>query len=195
MKAAETLFLDKGYENVSLDEIAAAAGVTRGAVHWHFRNKQGVVFAIRDDMRLPMQELADQLAKDTKVDPLNALGRVISATFKRLQADPRQRRLLKVLLQLDSTDDTDAPNDGDVFQQRLRASLVTVFEAVGRNGKMPAHWTPTSAAIAFQAVISGLVNEWARGKTDFELIPDAAAIVRSVLDSWAILTKNASRRK
>ncbi len=91
MRAAETLFLDKGYENVSLDEIATAAGVTRGAVHWHFRNKQGVLFAIRDDMRLPMQDLADQLAKDTTLVPLDALGNVISATFRRLQADPRQR--------------------------------------------------------------------------------------------------------
>ncbi len=194
MRAAETLFLDKGYENVSLDEIATAAGVTRGAVHWHFRNKQGVLFAIRDDMRLPMQDLADQLAKDTTLVPLDALGNVISATFRRLQADPRQRRLLKVLLQLDNRDDADTPNDGDEFQQRLRASLVTVFKAVGRDGKMPAQWTPVSAAVAFQAIVNGLINEWARGKTDFELIPDAEAIVRSVLDSWSILTKTAAPR-
>ena len=48
-------FLEKGYENVSLDE-SPARRPSRGAVHWHFRNKQGLLFAIRDEMRLPMQD-------------------------------------------------------------------------------------------------------------------------------------------
>lgn len=184
LKASEALFLEKGYENVSLDEIAVASGVTRGAVHWHFRNKQGLLFAIREEMRLPMQELAERLAADTALVPLRALSEVVSSTFRRLQADPRQRQMLKVLLNLDSAGDSDDPNDGNLFQQRLRASLQTVFEAVARKGRMPAPWTPTSAAIAFHAVISGLINEWARGKTDFELVPDAEAIIHAILAGW-----------
>jgi TetR/AcrR family acrAB operon transcriptional repressor len=188
LKAAETLFLEKGYESVSLDEIACAADVTRGAVHWHFRNKQGLLFAIREEMRMPMEELADRLSADTTLAPLDALAEVMSATFRRLQADPRQRRLLKVLLNLDSTDADDS-NRGNLFEQRLRASLQTVFEAVARTRKMPAPWTPASAAMAFQATVSGLVNEWARGKTDFELVPDAEAIMRTILLAWDVMTR------
>ncbi|WP_046864018.1 TetR family transcriptional regulator, partial [Microvirga massiliensis] len=47
LEAAERLFLERDYETVSLEEIAAAAGITRGAVHWHFHNKQGLLLAIR----------------------------------------------------------------------------------------------------------------------------------------------------
>lgn len=184
LKEAEELFLEKGYENVSLDEIAAGAGVTRGAVHWHFRNKRGLLFAIRDEMRLPMQDLAERLATDTTLVPLAALGDVISSAFERLQADPRHRRVLKVILQVDWTTSEDDSNSGLAFQHQFRSSLVNIFEAAGRDGALPTPWTPKSAALAFSAMLSGLINEWARGQTDFELVPDAIAIVRTVMDAW-----------
>lgn len=133
LKVAEELFLEKGYENVSLDEIAGAAAVTRGAVHWHFRNKQGLLFAIRDEMRLPMQDLAERLAADTTLAPLTALGDVISSTFSYLQADPRQRRILKVLLQVDWASSEDDPDSGKTFQHQFRGSLIKIFEAAERN--------------------------------------------------------------
>jgi TetR/AcrR family acrAB operon transcriptional repressor len=39
--------------HTSLEKIAAAAGVTRGAVYWHFRNKSELFFAMREDARCP----------------------------------------------------------------------------------------------------------------------------------------------
>lgn len=48
LRVAAALFLDRDYETMSVQEIAEATGVTRGAVHWHFQNKQGQLFAIRD---------------------------------------------------------------------------------------------------------------------------------------------------
>lgn len=192
LASAEELFLRKGYENVSLDEIAAASGVTRGAVHWHFRNKKGLLFALREVRGLPLQELADRLTEDPALDPLSELGEMMSLKFRLLQEDPRQRRMLKVLLHLDSFDDAEALREGLAFHQRLRMSLTRIFEAAARDKKMPPGWTPCSAAMAFQAVISGLINEWARGIPDFELVPDGEIIVRLVLSSWDLLIKPAA---
>ncbi|WP_165679178.1 TetR family transcriptional regulator, partial [Metapseudomonas otitidis] len=39
LAAAELLFLENGVAHTSLEQIARAAGVTRGAVYWHFQNK------------------------------------------------------------------------------------------------------------------------------------------------------------
>ena len=39
MRAALTVFSDKGVSRSSLADIAKAAGVTRGAIYWHFENK------------------------------------------------------------------------------------------------------------------------------------------------------------
>ncbi|KAG8148516.1 hypothetical protein BFF94_037550 [Burkholderia catarinensis] len=39
LDAGERLFIERGYRSVSLEEIAETAGVTRGALYWHFRGK------------------------------------------------------------------------------------------------------------------------------------------------------------
>jgi len=43
--AGRRLFADRGYEAVSSEEIAAAAGVTRGALYHHFDGKRGLFAA------------------------------------------------------------------------------------------------------------------------------------------------------
>ena len=40
LDAALTVFYERGVAQASLDEIAKAAGVTRGALYWHFKNKE-----------------------------------------------------------------------------------------------------------------------------------------------------------
>jgi TetR/AcrR family acrAB operon transcriptional repressor len=39
----------------SLSDIAAAAGTTRGAIYWHFKNKADVFNAMMDRVILPME--------------------------------------------------------------------------------------------------------------------------------------------
>ena len=44
--AAATLFGAKGFAATTIDEIAAAAGVAKGAVYHHFPNKEAVFEAV-----------------------------------------------------------------------------------------------------------------------------------------------------
>lgn len=44
--AAHTLFAAHGYASVRLEQVAAAAGVTRGAVYHHFGSKHGLFIAV-----------------------------------------------------------------------------------------------------------------------------------------------------
>ena len=53
MDAAISLFTIKGYEKTSLSDVARAAGVTRGAIYWHFENKGELLI-----------ELLQSIAKD-----------------------------------------------------------------------------------------------------------------------------------
>src|SRR3546814_1649852 len=39
LDAAERIFFERGVSRTTLDQIARAASVTRGAVYWHFQNK------------------------------------------------------------------------------------------------------------------------------------------------------------
>jgi AcrR family transcriptional regulator len=46
LDAAEAVFIEIGVSKASLERIAAEAGVTRGAIYWHFANKQELLTAI-----------------------------------------------------------------------------------------------------------------------------------------------------
>lgn len=46
LDAAQKVFLKLGYQGAKLDDIAAAAGFTKGALYWHFPNKQALFQAL-----------------------------------------------------------------------------------------------------------------------------------------------------
>ena len=49
MSAARDVFLSVGYHGATLDQIAARAGFTKGALYWHFPNKQAIFLALVAD--------------------------------------------------------------------------------------------------------------------------------------------------
>ena len=48
LKAASSLLAEKGYEAVTLENVAAAAGVNKASIRYNFGNKAGLVIAIAD---------------------------------------------------------------------------------------------------------------------------------------------------
>ena len=46
---AMRIFLEKGYHGTSIDDITRAAGVTKGALYWHFRSKEDLLKKIVED--------------------------------------------------------------------------------------------------------------------------------------------------
>lgn len=64
LDAAERLFLERGYANVSMQQIAEAAGFTKGATYYHFQGKDDLFLAVskrlatnlRDQLIAPFDE-------------------------------------------------------------------------------------------------------------------------------------------
>ena len=46
LDAATALFIRQGIARTTLNNIAAEAGMTRGAIYWHFDNKDAVIQAL-----------------------------------------------------------------------------------------------------------------------------------------------------
>ena len=49
LEAARSVFVRLGYQGATLDGIAAEAGFTKGAVYWHFRNKEALFLELLAD--------------------------------------------------------------------------------------------------------------------------------------------------
>jgi len=92
IQTARSVFAEQGFAAVSLDMLAAEAGVTRGALHHHFTNKTGLFEAV---LRAVDAELSEELTAlyDTIPDPWEAFRacyhRYLDAALR-----PDRRRIL-----------------------------------------------------------------------------------------------------
>jgi TetR/AcrR family transcriptional repressor of acrEF/envCD operon len=85
--------------NTTLTDIADAAGVTRGAVYWHFASKTEL-FNEMWQQQPPLRDLIQQnLATRNEQEPLNDLRERFIAGLRYIAANPRQRALMQILYQ------------------------------------------------------------------------------------------------
>ncbi|CUW43095.1 TetR family transcriptional regulator [Brucella vulpis] len=61
--AAEQVFLERGVNQSTLTEIACYAGVTRGAIYFHFEDKLDIFQSIIGRTRFPQEEIMLQAAR------------------------------------------------------------------------------------------------------------------------------------
>jgi TetR/AcrR family acrAB operon transcriptional repressor len=151
-------------------------------VHFHFLNKAGLLAAICEEMRLPMQELAEHLEVDGTLAPLEALGTVIAELFGELDRDARRRGLMRIAMAADASrsEDLDVNHSIMLFHDRAKATLLEMFRAAERKEALAKPWTAQSAALALHGLIGGLLSEFAR-REDSRLIPDSLAVVQTLL--------------
>lgn len=181
LQAAETLFLDKGYDNVSLEEIAALSGVTRGAIHWHFKNKHGLLLALRNEAQEPFRQFADELSEGRGSASIEKLGDIITDTFKLLERDPRQRGLIRVMMRLDIALAEKDEGGQNTFPEEMHELFVRIFSVIEHNPGMLRPWTPEKAASMVFAAIGGLITEWALRKGQFTLSGDGGLFIKTLL--------------
>lgn len=188
LDAAEQVFLERGTARATLDDVAQAAGFTRGAVHWHFGDKLGLFNALLGRVWLIEEALARRMAAIEGPDALKNLGDALIEALQVLEADPHQRRLLTVLrLRCEYTDEmAPALNRQRSADVLLFEAMQRVFAEVAARGRLAPLWHPTIAALAFHSLATGLVDSWLRtGGKDFSLAKEAAAAIRSFLAAVA----------
>ena len=70
LDAAEEVFAEKGFMAATLDDIAHAAGYTKGAIYKHFATKEDLFLAASDRYwRLYFDNFAEVMASATKIGP------------------------------------------------------------------------------------------------------------------------------
>jgi AcrR family transcriptional regulator len=88
LQAAATVFAERGFYGASLDEVAAAAGFTKGAVYSNFKNKDDLFLAlIEAAYSREMAALHDVIA-GSEVPPEARLGDFVSLIRNELGAVP-----------------------------------------------------------------------------------------------------------
>ncbi len=89
LDTAERLFVEKGYDRASLQDIIEATGLSKGAIYHHFASKEDIFYSVCDRIG---QHNAEVLAKVRDDSSLNGLEK-LRAIFKVSLQPERQAKM------------------------------------------------------------------------------------------------------
>jgi AcrR family transcriptional regulator len=94
LQAARKLFGEKGFAGTSVDEVVKAAGVTKGALYHHFKDKDDLFRAVVEEVKVDVTSAAaDSYFDDTDGDdPLQRVHRLCAAMID-AHLDPAVQRI------------------------------------------------------------------------------------------------------
>lgn len=171
LDAAERVFLAQGVAGTSLNDIALAAGTTRGAIYWHFRDKADLFNAMMDRVAMPLQSALEMVAQAQEADPLPALKQSLRQAFHQTVNDPQTRRVFEVATH--KVEYVDSLCAVRARHQEVRDETVACFRqlllrsAAARGVKLGL--PGPAAAQGLLALVDGLIQNWLLDPHAFEL--------------------------
>ena len=127
LDSATELFAERGFSEVSLDDVAHAAGVTRGAVYHHYRNKRGLFRAVASRLQSKVAEAVVEAAERSGADARGQLRAGSHAFLDAITAGPAVRVLLvdaPAVVGWQEWRRLDAENSGAHLREALQATGV-----------------------------------------------------------------------
>lgn len=168
-----------------MERIAAEAGVTRGAIYWHFANKRELLGAIIQRVH----GLHDAIVAPVFEDAGLPLQRVLDWALEVIDVfatDERTRKVHKIIVT--RCEYVGEMQDARVYQQEvhdsMEANFYRVFEAAAANGHLGRGWDAKSAATVLKYFMSGMLDNWMRYEFNVDRAETMKAALRCLMASF-----------
>lgn len=170
--AAERVFREKGVSRASLSDIAHAAGATRGAIYWHFKDKVDLFGAMMDRVTLPLEQGFGGFESSAFSDPVQRLRSVMAMVLRSVASDERTRRVFEIALyKVEYVSDLMGLRERHLAAaETFTRQLARDFEMAANLHDVPLRLTPMEAAIGLHALFDGLIRGWILGEGGFDLL-------------------------
>ncbi len=183
LDAAERVFREHGVSRTSLAEVAAAAGVTRGAVYWHFKDKADLFEAMCERASLPLDLLLSEAASSPCGDPLGALRQLAIGVLTALATDARAQAVFEVIFHKTELTGELAPLAGEREDERSQclANVGALLSHAIAIGQLPADTDADLAARLLHGCVGGIMREWVLDKSAYDLASCAPALIDALM--------------
>lgn len=182
--AAIERFSEVGVSKTSLADIAAAAGVTRGAIYWHFKNKTDLLNEILAQSDSVMTDLEIEYQSKFPADPLSVMRAMILYVFDATTRDPRRRALMEIIYH--KCEFVGEMATLQLMQQNLYLECYEKIEEVLKEciaaKQLPQDLNTVRAAIIIRGYVSGTLENWLFMPETFNLADEAPALVDTLID-------------
>lgn len=181
--AAIREFSIHGVSATSLNDIANAAGVTRGAIYWHFKNKTDIFNAIWACMESKISELELEYQTKFPDDPLRILRELLIFILVATVIDPQRRVLLEILYHK-----CEFVGEMRALGERRKLMYLESYARIERvlqhcvfREQLPANLDTLRSTIALRSYITGIMESWLFTPDRFDLQQQAIPLVDNVI--------------
>jgi TetR/AcrR family acrAB operon transcriptional repressor len=162
LDTAEQVFSERGVSRTSLADIAAAAGVTRGAIYWHFQDKADLFCKMVARVTLPMESAPCQVDHAAAADPVASIRTMMVAILRRTCEDPQARRVFHIVFHKCEYVDEMRPvwKRLSEMQAGCLSGMENGLKAAVARGQLPRGLNARRAALGLHALLDGLISRW-----------------------------------
>lgn len=184
ISAAIEQFALRGVTETTLTDIADAAGVTRGAVYWHFKSK-AEIFNEMWSQQLPIREIIQhRLTQNEKENPFAFMKEMFVVALQYICQTPKQQALMQILYHKCEFSKDMLPESE--IRQRLffrYGKIRSLLNACVCDGSLPADTDIETALIILHSFFSGVLKNWLLEPQKFNLFQRAPALVDSIMST------------
>jgi TetR/AcrR family acrAB operon transcriptional repressor len=179
--AARRVFARRGVSQTSMEHIACAAGVTRGAIYGHFKDKGALFQSMREQVRLPLMDVMNEALLHSPGDPLAGVERYLVAVVDAMGGDAATRdtfRILTFKCEYVGGFAIDMKRQGERLAE-LAGKLESAYRAASRLGQLRKRVVPRLAALDTCAFLLGSMRLWLLDATGELVRNEAGKLVRA----------------
>lgn len=181
LDAAVDVFYARGVVNTSLEDIARAAGVTRGAIYWHFKNKADLFNAMCEQVHLPMEAIIDANVDANTEDPVGGIVNGLTEMLAQVTKVPRINKTIDIIFnkcEIVDPDDQIRVRENEC-RQMGRAQIEDLLRLAVSKQQLPADCDVQMCQIMLHAMVTGLLRDWFREPGVFDMALQAERILRA----------------
>lgn len=187
LDAAAMLFIRKGVSNTTLNDIASHADMTRGAVYWHFDNKDNVILSLWErNAATAHQEFIKQLQLGEAREPVALFRTTILSITRKVADEPQLARVMSIVM--NNVELTEEKTELQLFLQekkaRLQATLCEAFTTLQQRNALKTSIAPALLSQSLMAYLHGLIQAYLEpGRHSLDLRKDGEILLGLYLDA------------
>ncbi|MBS0461370.1 MAG: TetR family transcriptional regulator [Proteobacteria bacterium] len=182
LAAALQVFRERGVARTRLSDVAERAGVTRGAIYWHFKDKAELFQAVCERGTMPVEALLAQASQNAQHDPLAMVRQLALMALTQLAQHADTQAMFDVIFHKCEFTAELAPvvakNDAD--RAACLSQVQQLFDQAVVCGQLPSVTDTFLAAQGLHAYMVGLMHEWVLNPESYDL----AACAESLIDCY-----------
>ena len=188
LDTAELVFEQRGVSGTSLHEIAKAAGVTRGAIYWHFEDKADLFNAMMERATMPLEEGGGVRGFEKSDQTLAQMRDGLVAVLRQVVTDPQMKRVFGIAThKVEYIGEMEAVRERHLsIRNGCLADVERTLKQAMKHGEISRRMPARAAAVGLHALLDGLLQNWMLDPTGFNLVKVGTQVLDAYLAGLAI---------